>query len=59
MTFTIFSDCYWNGPTPVDVPPEFGRNVFYIGDNHEFKNIPKDKEKIGKKGTDLFSCSVC
>lgn len=39
----VYSDCHWFGPTPVKVEPEFGPNVFYIGDNHEFKNIPYDE----------------
>lgn len=48
MKVTVFSDCHWHGPTPVDIEPEFGKNVFYIGDNHEFKNIPKKEEIINE-----------
>ena len=43
MKVVIFSDCHWNASTPVDVIKEFGSNVYYIGDNFEFKNIPKDR----------------
>lgn len=39
----VFSDCHWRGPNPMDVKPEYGENVFYLGDNWEFKNIPKSK----------------
>jgi len=45
MKITVFSDCHWFGPTPSKVKPEFGKNVYYIGDNHEFKNIPKKRIK--------------
>lgn len=43
MKITVFSDCHWNGPTPVNVESKLGADIFYIGDNHEFKNIPKEK----------------
>ncbi len=43
MEITVFSDCHWHGPTPVKVEPKFGDNVFYIGDNHELKNIQDKK----------------
>lgn len=43
MKITIFSDLHINGPTETKVSLEFGENVFYIGDNHEFKNIPYKK----------------
>lgn len=45
MRVVVFSDCHWKGPTPINVEPELGQDIFYIGDNHEFKNIPKEKEK--------------
>jgi len=38
---TIFSDCHWFGPTPSEAVPEYGASVFYLGDNHEMKNIKK------------------
>jgi len=37
----VFSDCHKNGPTPSKVVFQFGFRVFYIGDNHEFKNLLK------------------
>lgn len=43
MRIVIFSDCHWKGPTPIGIDPEFGPDLFYIGDNHEFKNIPREK----------------
>lgn len=43
IEITVFSDCHWKGPTPVSIEPDFGENVFYIGDNHELKNIPFKK----------------
>lgn len=43
MEIIIFSDCHWKGPTPVNIDPEFGESTFYIGDNHELKNIPYKK----------------
>lgn len=41
--YTIFSDCHWNGVDPINVSPEFGARVIYIGDNFEFKNISKKR----------------
>jgi len=43
MKITVFSDCHWHSPTPINIEPELGFDVFYIGDNHEFKNIPREK----------------
>jgi hypothetical protein len=56
MEIAVFSDCHWNGPTPVDIEPEFGENIFYIGDNHELKNIPFDKvPKYSKQYLDFLA----
>lgn len=38
---TVYADNHWFGPTPSKAAPEYGTRVFYIGDNHEFKNILK------------------
>lgn len=55
MEITVFSDCHWKGPTPVDIDPEFGESVFYIGDNHELKNIPfKKVKKYSNQYTDFL-----
>lgn len=43
MEIIVYADCHRFGPSPVNVKFEFGSNVFYIGDNHELKNIKKSK----------------
>lgn len=46
---TVYADMHLFGPTPVKPELIFGENVYYIGDNHEFKNIRKkelDENKL-------------
>lgn len=52
----IFSDCHWNSLDAEDVRPEFGEDVIYIGDNHEFKNIDvKDVPMLISKYRDFLT----
>lgn len=41
--YIIYSDCHFGGVDPVNVKKKYTKNTIFLGDNHEFKNVPKNK----------------
>lgn len=54
----IYSDMHLNGPTPTEAEILFGPDCVFLGDNHEFKNVPKkDIFELKKQYSKfLFDC---